>query len=289
MGVAEVSGCTVEDILPPWMLSCYDLEIHDADAGLDMNSGAAALAEGNSSFYVFPEALISPGTLHICHNMVHEVDQSLEHFSEWLPAFKAIVHFLHTDALRQRFVGSCLLGTPLEFLKHQVVKLTKPALWRWNGIAGILPGLMKSRHVLQSAWNKERFLNPSGFKSQEQADDVLGRLHVDGAQESHEDSGKLDLPAFEKAVKSPEFWLYSNMLLQLHLLVERTTSWMEGCPCECHRLAAGGKQVDPSDADALQVACQAARVPVESGVRTARNCPLAGQRSVELASGLCLL
>ena len=157
MGVAEVSGCTVEDILPPWMLSCYDLEIHDADACLDMNSGAAALAEGNSSFYVFPEAVISPGTLHICHNMVSEVDQSLEHFSEWLPGFKAIVHFLHTDSLRQRFVGSCLLGTHLEFLKHQVVKLMKPALWRWNGIAGILPRLMNSRHVLQSAWNKERF------------------------------------------------------------------------------------------------------------------------------------
>ena len=284
-----MSGCTVEDILPPWMLSCYDLEIHDADACLDMNSGAAALAEGNSSFYVFPEAVISPGTLHICHNMVSEVDQSLEHFSEWLPGFKAIVHFLHTDSLRQRFVGSCLLGTHLEFLKHQVVKLMKPALWRWNGIAGILPRLMNSRHVLQSAWNKERFLNPSGFKSQERADDVLGRIHVDGAgaQESQEDSGKLDLPAFENAVKSPDFWLYSNMLLQLHLLVERTTAWMEGCPCECHRLAAGGKQVDSSsDADALQVACQAARVPVESKLRTARNCPLAGQRSVELASGL---
>ena len=63
------------------------LEPEAGEDELDMNSAHNPLNSNESSDYVFPCAIISPGALHILHNMTREVDESLEFYAVWLGDF----------------------------------------------------------------------------------------------------------------------------------------------------------------------------------------------------------
>ena len=267
MALADVSGVTLQQILPAWMLDPLTQAHAESD---DLDCNHEALGARSDSAYVFPSALICPGALHVCRSMVQDVDASLTYFKEWLPSLKAIVYLLHRDHLRQRFLATCVLGSRFECMKDRVRKLPEPALWRWNTLASVLTGVLRVKPVLQAVWSKERF------------------LQVDGA--GNEQPEGLDVNVLSDAIRSEKFWgysCYSCMLSALHGLAEGISSWFEGCSCHSplFRTQPGQQHAPalgtPSLIDAFRVACNAANVPPEK----LENCPLAGQRSAELASG----
>ena len=261
MSLADVSGLKLETILPAWI--CDPLSA-DADAGaLDLNPEGCVHAHAASSEFVFPGAVVCPGALHICHGMVSEADNAFAYFETWLPSFKAVVHLLHHDFLRQRFLGTCALNTRFEWMKSRVRKLKEPALWRWNTLSHILKDLLFCQTVLQAAWSQERFLDPDG---------------------SGQDAPQgLDVTVVTQAVKSEKFWLNCRMLSALHTLGEEISSWFEGCACHgpLFQTAYDAESESASLLDVFNIACDSAHVPRER----LQNCPLAGQRSTELASG----
>ena len=279
MTIGDMAGISVADALPDWMQEQLQAQGDDGDM-LGLNDGPMPQLPQpvrDNNDYMFPQALICPGALHILHNMTLEVDKGLEFYDAWLLSFKQVVRLLHADHLRNRFIGTCLLGN-FEWMKPQVRKLPEPALWRWNSVIQVLNGLMKCKAVLQAAWSQEKF------------------GHIDGQrQQAHEQAGEgeaagtdLDVNVVTSAVRSNKFWLYSSMLLHLHSISDDLSAWFEGCPCHPPELFPGRRQAPERDdeehafpSEHFAVACQSAGLPCEQ----ARNCPLAGQRSTELACG----
>ena len=268
MSLADASGVSLQQVLPTWMVDPLSFGDGDGDAldSLDMNVDVVSRspAHNPASNLVFPNALICPGALHVCHSMVQEVDQALTHFETWLPEFKAVVHLLNRDHLRQRFLATCVLGSQFDWMQHRVRKLAEPAFWRWNAMANILQGVVKMKSVLQATWSQARFLKP------------------DGADKDSPEG--LDVDLLSCAIRSDSFWAYTCMLCALHSLAEDISSWFEGCPCHSPLTQVEDKEGAVSLKNTLQAACDAAGVPRESP----ENCPLAGQRSAELASGVLL-
>ena len=130
LAVADVGGCLLRDVLPEWfhdpLLAGGGADAADGlGCDFDMNIGASDAAclgntqDGAGQEYVFPAAIVSPGNLHICHSMTSEVDGALEHYSEWLPQFRAVVRLLHHDHLRNRFLGTCVLNGRFDWMKPQ--------------------------------------------------------------------------------------------------------------------------------------------------------------------------
>ena len=185
MTVGDVAGVSLRDILPEWMQE--PLEPEAGEDELDMNSARNPLNSNESSDYVFPCAIISPGALHILHNMTREVDESLEFYAVWLGDFKQLVYLLHDDHLRNRLIGTCIVGRH-EWMKPLVRKLAEPTLWRWNAVVQILNNLVKCKGVLQAVWSAELFSH-----DQESGGQASG--------------SQLDIPALTRIIGCEKFWL----------------------------------------------------------------------------------
>ncbi|CAE7204740.1 unnamed protein product [Symbiodinium sp. CCMP2592] len=273
MFIGDVAGVRINDVLPDWMQDPLEPEQEGFDVDdLDMNHQQAAQALPTAAAakeFLFPNGIISPGALHVLHSMSAEVDRGFQFYDNWLLSFKPLVRLLHADHLRDRFLGTCVVGR-FAWMKPQVRKLAEPALWRWGTVAAVLQRLMKTKAVLQAAWSAENFSRQD---------------------ESGMDS-ELDVNAVTAAIRSDKFWLYSSMLLQLHAVAEDIASWFEGCPCHppvlFHAPEHGARTLDSLDAfedvlpsEHFPLAVEAAGLPREH----VQKCPLAGQRSTELASG----
>ena len=279
MTVGDVAGVSLRDILPESMQE--PLEPEAGEDELDMNSAHNPLNSNESSDYIFPCAIIRPGALRILHNMTSEVDESLEFYAVWLGDFKQLVNLLHDDHLRNRLIGTCIVGRH-EWMKPLVRKLAEPTLWRWNAVVQILNNLVKCKGVLQAVWSAELFSH----------DQESGGQGGEAAQAS---GSQLDIPALTRIIGCEKFWLYCSMLLQLHAMSDELCAWFESCPCHpvdfFQRPQPGpeqGQQADYEDEHVclfqqVRAACEAAAVPSEDF----RGCPLAGQRSTDLACGRC--
>ena len=83
VGMADVHGLEAADLLPRWM-----------------RSGASLFPDEvapSGSQFVFPAALLSPGTCHIFNNLCADVDQALTQWRWWMDGFKCISYLLAKD------------------------------------------------------------------------------------------------------------------------------------------------------------------------------------------------
>ena len=92
MSIPDTIGVTLEQVLPPWML--------DDRLALDVDEPDTGTLPQDLRPYIMPLALVSPGILHICHNMLAEVDSKLSGWQAWLPGLQALTHLLPHDNLR---------------------------------------------------------------------------------------------------------------------------------------------------------------------------------------------
>ncbi|CAE7580944.1 unnamed protein product [Symbiodinium sp. KB8] len=101
IGIGDVSGLSVEEILPTW--SQDELQA----AANDTADPASCLADT-----FMPKALVIPGVNHIVNNMSKDASESMLQWQQWLAGFKPIVQLLHHSHIRNRLVASCFRGSP---------------------------------------------------------------------------------------------------------------------------------------------------------------------------------
>ncbi|CAL1149501.1 unnamed protein product [Cladocopium goreaui] len=176
-----------------------------------------------------------------------------------------------------------MLGTPWAWLQIKLQHgIPKPALWRWGAVSAIIPKVLALKHLLQQVWNPTKFANPAGEAASE-------------AQQREAEEGGED-PDFQQqlvteTLRSEQWWLYTTMLGKLAQFSEDMTHWAEGCACHSwlHRKNAV-QEVDEAEEpltarDHLVAARCSLRLTNGEGDGINFQCPLAGQRAVELASG----
>ena len=277
MALPDMSGVRAEDVLPEFML---EPELR-SEEGLLQDTNEAA---GDDSF-LFANALLSPGLLHICHNMVKEINSSLPMWPDWLVSFKAVAKLLHDEALRKRLLAVCIQGTPFAWLEEVFKKgVAKPIDWRWGNVVLILPESLSCKNALQAVWS------PALFKSNDSSQQDDGRG----------DDSALNVDVITRAIQSKKFWLQCEVVLSLNQVAADFASWAEGC--ECHNwlrpLPSRGpaQVVDARKAwrrrEYSEEAEQLAAARAFMGLSTADGgdgsgfvCPMAGCRAPELACG----
>ena len=266
----QVEGFNFGDVLPQWM----------QDEGLQPDDGDFPGA--NDDNYIFANALPSPGLLHIAHNMCADVHKALSGYPRWLPQFKAVAQLLHHKHLRKRFIATCLLNTPWAWMASQLETAAPlPALWRWQTVQKTLPFILGKKRMLQLTWDPQKF----GVEVQR-----VGPEADDGPAE-----GEFQPSAITTAVRSEAWWLYTSMLAKLNEFPADLAAWAEGCSChpwliqgeQRHNSGRPGDQ--PNEAQRLCEIIDAVRKTLGYGAngdgKGYRPCPMAGQRSAELASG----
>ena len=264
-GLPDVQGIELSDVLTSSFLE-PELQAEEAPE--------LALSEDDClKGHVFPQALLCPGILHVCDNMIKEIDSSLSWWPQWLPGSKSISHLLHSDDLRKRLVGLCVVGTDFEWMREAFSQgCPKPIDWRWNNVVNILPRVLELKCPLQSVWCPQKFSHGSDLRP---------------ADQDH-----LNMDTLTTAIRSPKWWFYSDMILKLNMFSKDFASWAEGCHCHgwlstvktsgAHR----GKMQQPSE-EACQLHTAREMLRLQSGVGDGFHfrCPMAGRRAPELATG----
>ena len=220
--------------------------------------------------YLLPNAMVSPGMLHIMDSSTNNMATALPSFPEWIVPLKALARLLGTKHLRARYLEKCLVGRHQHFSVLFQRKFPKIAKWRWGTMYKVLSMLLPLKEALRHTWNADAFLG------EKHSNDTL-----------HAQSGDhLDTKCITAAVGSAWFWAYAHMMHSLHDWSNAIAEWSESCPC--HGWIADAEQgvllIEHSQASSDTVAfCLAHLSEDKDGPK--HRCPLAGKRVVELASG----
>ena len=267
-GLPDIEGLKLEDVLPEWSFET-ELYSEDVDPALVPEQGVG---------HMFPRSLLCPGILHVCDNMVKEMDACLSGWNEWIVGFKCLSHLLHHDHLRRRLVGLCIMNTPFEWLKESFNKgCPKPISWRWENVVQILPHILDCQFALQTVWRPDKFMQRGG---------------EEGSALHESDSQLLNIEALTGAIESGKWWFFSHMILTLHLFSKEFSSWAEGCAChgwlrpsKPSNFSRRGRSELSEEAKQLESARKMLGVNAASTDGPRYLCPLAGRRAPELASG----
>lgn len=113
----------------------------------DLRAGRTTLSE-SSSVFLLPKCLYFPGSLHALFNLLEE---TCDHTPEWKrfePHLRAIVNFLSSRDLRERFVKECMV----QCARHEKASLgLKVASWLMLCFADFKIGLAITRLVFMTS------------------------------------------------------------------------------------------------------------------------------------------
>ena len=93
------------------------------------------------SGYALPNCIPSPGLVHTVHNLLHDVDLAMPGAPGWMHKWKILAPIITKKHYLKRFVGTCVVGTPLEALrkdfevqiKDMAVRKARTVPWLGNG------------------------------------------------------------------------------------------------------------------------------------------------------------
>ena len=275
MGIANLAGFTLKEILPSWAVDS-ELEPdgeHDAFAQPQPDGPDA---EGS---YFLPRGIAIPGLNHIVDNMVSKCNECLESWEPWLLQFRPLISLLHHDHLRKRFVSSCLLDTQHSWTqRHFQVGMPQFAEWRWGSTVTVLERLLPLKKMLRAAWDPDRFRR--------------------GAQDAEEvvaapEQPDVDHAVLTSAIRSDSFWNFGAMVLAMNKAGTDFLEWVEGCSCHpfrrtalrVHEAREPAAQLEEDALTSLVLCRRELGLDGHGDGRGFLPCPLAGLRSVELASG----
>lgn len=259
VGLADAAGGDVNQYLPAWT----------QDSGLVADEGLAALeALGEQSDrHLFPNSFVSTGLDHISNNLQSDLDEHLSGWKTWLPKFKALTNLCSKRHHLNRLIARCIRDTPFAPLTRMFETAVPPcAKWRWGTICKSLPAILERHRPLSMIWNKAKF---------------LGGTELDG---DDDDDNRLDVDHVTEALQSPSWLAYGQMILHLHEIANFISGWGSGCKCHEWLRPHKGSSTSVWD-ETLQDVIQSLQLPTDSdGMRY--QCPLAGKRAPELASGV---
>ena len=181
-----------------------------------------------------PSAVSVPGALHILHNIAQDVDMGhLPGFQHWYSQLKTVSEFLIEGTYRDRYVVSCLHGSPYQSPEiEQLFKRTPPKLHekRWGHIIAFLKASKEPLTVMRVTWNADSFL-----------------------KEGRKDFKGFDVKSLSDILRCEYFFAYTEMVLQLHKRLDLVRKWCEWCPCHSMTaLAEEGYLRDPCPMNTLR-------------------------------------
>ena len=250
--------------------------------GSASSTGGGAPADARR---LMERALIVPGMLHICHNLLADVDTALTGWEQFWQEAKNIAALLNSRQRRDRLLATCFHGS---YRYASVAKLI--ADWslslheeRWGDIVHFLKAARPALLTLRRTWNEERFNKGMLLQQDIDMDTGKGASNVQAlggtAQEQPETEpqerlergrGTFSAGLLTQTIKSNKWFAYLDMVVALHDIPTAVSNWAESCACHGGR----GKQ--------LQLRVDAA---VGNSAVEAKSCPLKGCRLPELVTG----
>ena len=174
------------------------------------------LAEhGDARCFTLQKSWQVPGVLHICHNVCHDVTDSMEHFEEFKAHMCALAAVLSDKILRQGTQALLFSSGPASVHYAKFAAFGERILdHRWQSVSIFLREFEPLEQPLREYWNLEA-MNRRGRGSDGQS---AKRLH-----------------AFDAAMTCQELWPYLQMLRALFQVVDAISEWAQACACHWQR------------------------------------------------------
>ncbi len=166
---------------------------------------------------VFPNAIAVPGLLHIVHNLTADVHREAQGWSKFWPQLQNMAALLCVPHRRERFLATCVRGSPFGSLAEDLLASGFPALHeaRWFSICDFAHRVRAAWPVLCSLWNSSRYAGPG-----------------DAAEKGRE----FDPALLTSTLRSCAFRAFLELVLGIHAIVRGLARWAEGCACHEHLL-----------------------------------------------------
>ena len=195
LAVGDVSGLPVRNILPSWL---QELIQRDCE-GLSELGQSSSMSMPNDFF--MPRAVVVPGLNHIINNMCSDANKSMRHWDDWLVMFRPVDASLHHRHLRNRFIASCLQGSPHAWMEARF-QVAPPSFaeWRWGSAVSVLQVLLPLGPLLRRAWD------PAKFASSQSG---VGDLQP-AAGDRAEQLETVDEKHITQAIRSTWFWSFGK-------------------------------------------------------------------------------
>ena len=227
---------------------------------------APAPAPRESTTYFLPNSLTVAGLQHIINNMNADTHKSLKHWEAFFAELKNLQGLFGMTERRQRYVFTCLRGTPYETNWSKSFENFSSSLYepRWHEIIKFLKKAKPYMPILKATFCQN--------KCKLGVDGEGERMNEEKMQRSDRGESKFDPAALKATLDSPLHSLYTAMILLIEEQPEELTSWAEGCPCH-------GALLEGLNAE------QRARCFQTHFGEGFTTCPCAGCKAPELAAG----
>ena len=254
----HVSG-SVEALLPDWLhrfippdidvddsnqaVPCAPLDVEDnidgdflEDDDVEPGGPAEAVAARAhqragpraAESFLMPCAFTIGGLQHVVNNLCADVHQGMGNWAPFYSDLKAVEALLRVDERRQRFIWTCLQGTPLEGQSHRFQRF-KGSLYesRWHEVLGFLKQLTGLLPKLARAWDSQKYIRGVNLDGQARP----AQAQAENVQNQRQGLSVFDPAKVQEAVQSPLFHSYAAMALKLEEVPEALASAAEACPC----------------------------------------------------------
>ena len=186
------------------------------DASAHM-AAALAYAKDKQATSLMPLALTLPAVLHIVHNLLREVDTSLEGWGEFWRKLKILEH-LFKSGRKDRFVKFCVMDSPLHAQAPDFEAASVGHLYeeRFGEVANFCKQVGRWSSLLRVAWDAGKYEKGPGVVNKASSKDV-----------------EFDPKQLTAVMKDDGFWGYMRMVTEVHSIAQQVADWAEGC--ECHQ------------------------------------------------------
>jgi hypothetical protein len=186
----------------------------DASAHL---AAALAYAKDKQATSLMPLALTLPAVLHIVHNLLREVDTSLEGWGEFWRKLK-ILESLFKFGRKDRFVKFCVMDSPVHAQAPHFEAASVGHLYedRFGEVANFCKQVGRWSSLLRVAWDAGKYEKGPGVVNKASSKDA-----------------EFDPKQLTAVMKDDGFWGYVQMVTEVHSIAQQVADWAEGC--ECHQ------------------------------------------------------
>jgi len=154
----------------------------------------------------------------------NDVHSSLSHWSVYYAQLKTLECFLRVEERRQRFVWTCLRGSPLAGHEHKFQRF-KGSLYeqRWREVVSFLKQAAPLLPILSRAWDESRYVHGVDFEGGARPQQAQSQMR----QEAASGLRQFDPKEVTAILSSSLFHMYTRMVTLIEAV--RTRCLGRGC------------------------------------------------------------
>ena len=182
---------------------------------------------------------------------------------------KTLECFLRVEERRQRFVWTCLRGSPLAGHEHKFQRFIGSLYeLRWHEVVSFLKQAAPLLPILSRAWDESRYVHGVDFEGGARPQQAQSQMR----QEAASGLRQFDPKEFTAILSSSLFHMYTRMVMLIEAVPNALAGAAESCPC--HRELLAGLTEHRR--------CKLLQEQYGAGVSA---CPMAGKLLPELVAG----